>query len=152
MVAAMTLSPELLAMIKDVKPASDAYVEGLRRGLSADDVQSNNPEFAKIILSLIARIAAPVAPLSREDVVQEEVYEAAWIAFRDSDKPAIYNQVKDAVNAALVAAPVQEPAVWVAHGQGRNTKYYPAPLEGKDRQDLMDRGYTLTPLYGDFKP
>lgn len=33
--------------------------------------------------------------------VNEEVYEAAWVAFRDSNKPAIYNQIKDAVNAAL---------------------------------------------------
>ena len=26
---------------------------------------------------------------------------AAWVAFRDSDKPAVYNQVMDAIDAAV---------------------------------------------------
>jgi len=36
--------------------------------------------------------------------ISEDIFEAAWVAFRDSDKPAIYNQVKDAVQAALARA------------------------------------------------
>lgn len=42
-------------------------------------------------------------PAHSDDAIERDIYDAAWVAFRDSDKPAPYNQVKDAVDAAITA-------------------------------------------------
>lgn len=78
------MTPELLAMIKDVKPASDGYIEGLRLGLVDNDVLSDNPAFAKVILSLIARIVEAETARPEQDIVERLLEQSKSVdMFRD---------------------------------------------------------------------
>lgn len=93
-----------------IGPASHVIREGseeLWRMRTSNYETGHSAMMAEIERIKMRRRLSAALSLKEAEAVGEEVYEAAWFAFRDSDKPAIYNQVKDAVQAAFaLSAPV----------------------------------------------